>query len=515
MPLPMIRRSVVVALAVLLVSSVMFAAVSPSRADAPVDIVILGGESAVSASVEAHLKTCTTGTVNRQAGLNRYQTATAISKAAFASASHAYIATGLNFPDALAGGPPAAISGQPVLLVNDAVPSSTLIELSRLGVSSITVLGGSAVVPNSVVASLNALVPTSRIAGSDRYATAAAIVQAKFATADTVYVATGLNFPDALAGVPAAAGDTAPILLVKPDSIPAATATQLNRLNPTTIKVLGGTAVISSNVANALEGYASSVIRLSGSDRYATATAISKHAFPGGASRIYIATGLNYPDALAGGPAAGANDAPILLVRTDSIPGATKSEIQRITGTPCAPTPPPPVLAEGSGVGDDVETVALPNVPVVVEFSHGGSSNFAVWSLDSGFSNIDLLVNEIGPYTGTRPMQFDSGEPVSGLEIIADGTWSYQIRRLSDEPEQSCRVNGSGDSVIRLNEFKAGSGTATLTHDGSSNFYIWAWSTSDRDLLVNEIGPYTGTVLVTVGHNTWDIGADGAWSVSC
>jgi hypothetical protein len=83
------------------------------------------------------------------------------------------------------------------------------------------------------------------------------------------------------------------------------------------------------------------------------------------------------------------------------------------------------------------------------------------------------------------------------------------------DPEQSCRVDGSGDSVIRLNEFKTANGTATLTHDGSSNFYIWAWSTSDRDLLVNEIGAYDATVLVTVGHNTWDIGADGAWSVSC
>lgn len=508
-------QSGVIAVVVLLISAMMFTSPQAANADAAVDIVILGGESAVSASVEAHLKTCTTGTVNRQAGLNRYQTATAISKTAFASASHAYIATGLNFPDALAGGPPAAYNDQPVLLVNDAVPASTLIELIRLGVSSTTVLGGSAVVPDSVVASLNALVPTTRIAGSDRYSTAAKIVQAEYSSADTVYVATGLNFPDALAGVPAAAGDTAPILLVKPDSIPEPTATQLNRLKPTTIKILGGTAVISSSVADSLEGYASSVIRLSGPDRYSTATAISKHAFPSGASTIFIATGLNYPDALAGGPTAGSNDAPILLVKTDSIPTSTKSEIERITGTTCATTPPPPTLTEGSGVGDDVETFTLPDEPVVIELTHNGTSNFAVWSLDSGLSHIDLLVNEIGPYTGTRPMQFEFDEPVAGLEIIADGAWSYEVWRLSDEPEQSCRVDGSGDSVIRLNEFKTSNGTATLTHDGSSNFYIWAWSTSDRDLLVNEIGPYDATVLVTVGHNTWDIGADGAWSVSC
>jgi putative cell wall-binding protein len=222
-----------------------------------------------------------------------------------------------------------------VLLVNDAVPASTLAELGRLGVSSVTVLGGPAVVPESVVASLNSLVPTTRIAGSDRYSTAAAIVQAQFTSADVVYVATGLNFPDALAGVPAAAGDAAPILLVQQNAIPGATAAQLSRLKPATIKILGGEAVISAGVAASLGSYASSVIRLSGSDRYVTAAAISKHAFPSGASKIYVATGLNYPDALAGGPAAGASDAPILLVQTDSIPASTALEIQRITGTVC------------------------------------------------------------------------------------------------------------------------------------------------------------------------------------
>jgi putative cell wall-binding protein len=336
------RRSALVALVLLLISAVTVVAASRSSAASAVDIVILGGESAVSASVAAELKTCTTGSVTRLAGTNRYNTAAAISKATFSSASGAYVATGLNFPDALAGGPPAALSDQPVLLVNDAVPASTLAELVRLGVSSVTVLGGPAVVPNSVVTSLNTLVPTTRIDGSDRYSTAAAIVQAEFTSATTVYVATGLNFPDALAGVPAAAGDAAPILLVQQNAIPAATAAQLSRLKPTAIKILGGEAVISAGVAASLGSYASNVIRLSGSDRYVTAAAISKHAFPSGASKIYIATGLNYPDALAGGPAAGANNAPILLVQTNSIPASTALEIQRITGTRCAPPTPPP-----------------------------------------------------------------------------------------------------------------------------------------------------------------------------
>jgi len=515
MLLPIVRKSITVVIAVLTFSAVLLTVVPPSNAGAAVDIVILGGESAVSASVEAHLRTCTTGTVTREAGNNRYQTATAISKSAFSSASGAYIATGFNFPDALAGGPPASVAGQPVLLVNDSVPASTVAELVRLGVSKVTVLGGSAVVPDSVVASLNTFVPTTRIAGSNRYSTAAAIVQATFSSAATVYVATGSNFPDALAGVPAAAADGAPILLVQQDAIPGPTLAQLNRLKPTTIKILGGEAVVSAGVAATLSSYASNVIRLAGSDRYSTATAISKHAFPGGAPKIYIATGLNYPDALAGGPVAGAGGAPILLVQQNAIPGSTRTEIQRLTGTTCAATPPPPVLAEGSGVGDDVVAMNLPNVPVIIEFSHDGSSNFAVISRDTSLDWIDLLVNEIGSYTGARPMQFAANEPVAALEITADGVWTYKVWRLSDEPMQSCRVDGKGESVIRLSDFKNSSGTATLTHNGSSNFAIWAWAGTSRDLLVNEIGAYSGTVIVSSGSTAWDITADGDWSIDC
>ena len=334
------RRQLVMVGLVVLLTSVVTVTASQSSAASQVDIVILGGPSAVSAAVEARLQTCTTGSVSRVAGSNRYETAATISAASFSSSDGAYIATGLNFPDGLAGGPSAALGRQPVLLVNDAIPAATRTELARLGVSRVTVLGGPAAVPDGVVASLNALAPTTRIAGSDRYSTAAAIAQGAFPSADTVYVATGMNFPDALAGVPAAADDTAPILLVRQNSIPASTAAQLNRLKPTTIKILGGEAAVSAGVAADLGSYASNVVRFAGPDRYSTAVAISRHAFPNSASKIYVTTGLDYPDALAGGPAAAVEDGPILLVKPGAIPNATKAEIQRITGTTCAPPTP-------------------------------------------------------------------------------------------------------------------------------------------------------------------------------
>jgi unsaturated chondroitin disaccharide hydrolase len=300
-----------------------------------VDIVILGGESAISSGVAAQLGTCTTGTVTRVAGANRYATAIAVSKSFFPSANHAYIATGQAFADALAGAAAAAGSDQPVLLADESVPQGLSAELQRLGAGTATILGGPDAVSHLVATSLWTETPLDRLAGADRYATAALIAERAFDTADTVYIATGANFPDALAAVPAAANDGAPILLVRENGIPGATAQQLARLRPTIIKIVGGVAVVSPAIESALGSYAPSVIRLSGANRYATAAAISKATFPGGSQTIFVTTGSNFPDALAGSAAAGSLGAPVLLSTARSMPAPTVSEIQRITGKQC------------------------------------------------------------------------------------------------------------------------------------------------------------------------------------
>ena len=421
MALVVSRRYAVVALVVLLISAAAFAAVPQSSAASAVDIVILGGESAVSSAVSAELRTCTTGTVNRLAGTNRYETAAAISKATSSSANGAYIATGLNFPDALAGGPTAALNDQPVLLVNDAVPASTLLELDRLGVSSVTVLGGSSVVPDSVVTSLNARVPTARGRRFGQVCDGCRYSRRLDRIPDTVYVATGSNFPDALAGVPAASGDAAPILLVHQNSIPAATATQLARLRPKTIKILGGEVVVSAGVEASLGSYSPSVIRLSGSDRYSTAAAISKHAFPGGASKIYIATGLNSPDTLSGGPAAGVNSAPILLVRPDSIPGATRAEIQRITGTTCEAVSPPTGNPDGTApVPAEAQAVDTSRPDHVV--GNGTQQSCTSGAVVAAVALGGVIIFDCGP----NPVTIEMGETAkifndTGPEIVIDG----------------------------------------------------------------------------------------------
>ncbi len=217
--------------------------------------------------------------------------------------------------------------------------------------TDIVVVGGSAVIPDDMVTHLDSCSPNgvTRISGSDRYATAAEISNS-WSTTDTVFLATGLNYPDALGGGPVAALNNSPILLTQKNAVPGATSAALHRLSPSRVVLLGGTAVISTTVENDLRSRYPEVIRLAGSDRYATAAAVSKWHFTDGASTVYIATGLNYLDALVAGPRAAAENAPLLLVTSTTVPDATATELNRLK-------PDRIVLVGSAGVvGDNVKT---------------------------------------------------------------------------------------------------------------------------------------------------------------
>jgi putative cell wall-binding protein len=275
--------------------------------------------------------------VERQYGNNRYETAAAASEDAFApGVPVAYVATGANFPDALAAGAAAGFQGGPVVLVErNAMPALATTELERLNPNRIVIVGGTSVISNyvaSLVGRFHTGGGVTRVSGADRYATAAAISNAFTPGVPAVYVASGRNWPDALAAVPHAARAGAPILLTLPGELPGATRTALTRLQPERIIVLGGGSAVSSSVASALDGYdtGGGVTRLAGADRYATAALISRHHHPSGAPMAYVATGLNFPDALAAGAPAAMRGGPTLLVRGVGVPGPAATELERL-----------------------------------------------------------------------------------------------------------------------------------------------------------------------------------------
>jgi putative cell wall-binding protein len=258
--------------------------------------------------------------------------------------------TGRDFPDALAAGAAAAKGTGPVLLVDgDRIPQAIADELSRLRPGAITVVGGTAAVPDSVVSELHRYTSgaVTRVSGAERWSSAAAVSQAAFPTATTAYVASGDSYPDALAGVPAAARDGAPLLLVTAHTLPGPTATELRRLGVTRIVVLGGPASVDTGVEGQLRVIASDVVRVGGSDRYATASTLSTRSASPGVGTAYLATGNSFADALAGGPAAAATGGPILLVRGNCVPSAVNAELARLNPAKVVLLGGPGALASG------------------------------------------------------------------------------------------------------------------------------------------------------------------------
>lgn len=270
--------------------------------------------------------------VSRIDGTDRYSTAAKISGANYdPGVDTVYIATGKTYPDALAGAARAGAEGVPVLLVKeDAIPAATLFELQRLKPGQLVVFGGSVAIQDEVVDELKGLTTgtVTRMAGDDRYGTAAAISADIEPGVDTVYVATGQDYADALTGAARAGTDETAVLLTKSDKLPQVTAAELERLDPTTIVILGGQKAISADVADVLATYGD-VERMAGDNRYETAAEIAAE-FPAGLDDVFVATGMDYPDALTGAALAGHLNSPVLLVQQDHIPNRTMSELTRL-----------------------------------------------------------------------------------------------------------------------------------------------------------------------------------------
>src|SRR5574338_34540 len=177
----------------------------------------------------------------------------------------------------------------------------------------------------------------TELSGATRYETAVAASTAvrPAAPAGTVFIATGLNYPDGLAAGPAAARLGGSLLLGPGSSIPASVAAELARLRPAAIRVLGGPAVISDSILAALRSYSPNVQRIFGATRYETAIALSRAAFGIGVPHVFVATGGNYPDALGGASAGARLGGPVLLVPGHGAPSgalgsALAAELRRL-----------------------------------------------------------------------------------------------------------------------------------------------------------------------------------------
>ncbi|HWR40854.1 MAG TPA: cell wall-binding repeat-containing protein [Patescibacteria group bacterium] len=262
---------------------------------------------------------------NRIFGADRFATANAVADQGWkAGADNVVLTYAYAFPDALAAVPLAYKLNAPILLTDNTVLTpSTLAEIQKLAPKKITLIGGTAVISQSIQDTLSATYGQDnvvRYAGEDRYSTAVAIAKALGTTGKAV-LANGEDghYTDALAVSGYAAANGIPILFSETTTLPNVTSQALSNLKVKTTVVVGGEGVVPAAVYNQLTGAS----RYGGVDCYETATKIAT-GLQLNVNRVYIVTGLDFPDALVAGNLAAHTLSPLLMVDM-GVPEATSA----------------------------------------------------------------------------------------------------------------------------------------------------------------------------------------------
>lgn len=263
--------------------------------------------------------------LQRLAGANRVDTALAIAKGSYyGKAKAVVVARSDEFPDALTGSVLAYQKEAPVLLVGRSEEDcQKLIEYLKGYLEpegTVYILGQTVAVSQYVEDSVknSGFSNVIRLGGADRYGTAARISEhLGVAQSRPVVIASGQKFPDSLSVSSIAAAQQYPLLIVNPNSIPNEVKEELVRLNPSMVYIIGLQGAVSDQVKNEvaqLTGIGQeNILRIGGQDRYESTLAVAQYFDPSGRG-ISIATGRDFPDALAGSVYSARMQDPLILV---------------------------------------------------------------------------------------------------------------------------------------------------------------------------------------------------------
>jgi len=376
----------------------------------------------------------------RLAGQDRYETAADISKSWWNTSYYVVIASGDSFADALCGAPLATKYNAPILLSSkDSLDEQTKSQLASLSAKKVFIIGGVGVISSNVEQAIkNMGIDVTRIAGNDRYETSLKVAQTmgKF---NQAVIATGDDFPDALSIAPIAAMKGIPIILTPKDSLPNGLKDYLTNTVQSTY-VLGGVGVVSDNVFNQLPD----PTRLSGVDRYETNLNIIKQ-FSNELDfeNCYLATGEDFPDALAGSALAALTTSPIILVSNpveqstiDFINSKTGS-IKKIIifgGTDAVPES---ILESINPTTDGSNVSSIPSTPANIAATAVSSSQITLtWDSVSGATsyNVYAATSSSGTYTNiatvTTPSYTNTG-------LWAGTTYYYKVQAVNSTGSSS------------------------------------------------------------------------------
>lgn len=296
---------------------------TPPTTSPPVLAPIVGGGGPSSG--------CTAMCIQRSAGADRYETAAIVSNYWSSGSDTAVLAVGENFPDAIVGGPLASLTGAPILLSRAGeLPSVTTKALNDRGVNKVFLLGGPSAVSLQVQRYLEQRYEVERLGGLDRYETSAVIArQWKVLTGGTIFMAGGTSYQSQIIAGSLAARFGSPMLLVEPSGVvPEAVETEVLRLAPRRIVVVGfGTAIESlGQISDLQDSDAVSVV--SGQDQYELAINALDTMGTTIGQEVIIASGESFSDGLTGTGLVSRLGIPLLLVDPQCWNSSTYSVLQ-------------------------------------------------------------------------------------------------------------------------------------------------------------------------------------------
>lgn len=394
---------------------------------------------------------------DRLSGLNRYETSVSISNAGWPnSAGTAIITTGEDFPDALSAAPLAKKYNAPILLTTPkSLDQGVSNELTKLHVSKVFIVGGTGAVSSNVESQLKSKgITCIRLYGKDRYETSVAVANAVGVTGNLV-VATGENYPDALSIASWAASNGAPIILTQSKSIPTCTASYLKNVaaKVSTTYVIGGDGVVSNTVMYKLKNPK----RVGGKDRFATNLAVL-NTFKGDFdfSKLYIATGNQFPDAMSGSALAAQSKSAIVLSDSGSLPDI-KSFIDSVKGSLNSA-----YVLGGTGAVSDSEVASL--IPPII-------------------AKLDISV------------------PAASLCVNKQEKASVDITMIPANAQKPAVTFAAADpNIISVD----GSGTITALNLGATNLTVSAGVKASSIQIAVKSGK---VIVIDPGHGGWSTGA--------
>lgn len=450
-------------------------------------------------------------TSSKISGDDRYKTAVEISKNYSSTSKHAVVVNGQKgIVDALTATPYASLKKAPILMTqNNKLNEDTKKELTRRGIKTVDIIGGTASVSDSVKAEIEKMgITVNRIAGNSKYETSLKVAQAfdKISDISKIAVANGEVLADAVSVAAPAAQNKMPIILAHPSKgLDDATKTYIKGEGISTSYVIGGTSSVSNATQNSLPGTKK---RLEGTGRQETNAKVVKEFYDTTShDNIYVTKSGQVnkadeiADALAVGVLAAHNQDPVLIVGKN-LAGEQKTllegkDFNKITevgnGIPTASIQ---AIKDTQSSIKNVTTVAELN-SALSNAKDGDVINFKPSSSLSSAIDIDttksVTVNIDTAHSGTVSVDMPNGV----LNIN-----SSVSNKVSVDDVKSINI-ASGVTVKHL-EIKSTAKDCTITNKGTvTTFDVLASGvTVNNSGTITTLNPYGDTTI----NNTGTIG---------